>query len=177
MLKITKLVIPFRAWSKNRLLVFAALMAVFAALLQSMGAFSGLGFLISPLATAPIFLITFMSKKFGSLAYLVTIFMLLVIRPNELFVFPFTTGLLGISLGITLSYLRHFFVLAFTNGLALTIGICFILYILKFPVLGPSLAQTFDVFVVGVVCIFAVIYSAIWLFLCRFFLQKLSRFN
>lgn len=177
MLKINELVTPYRAWSRSRVLVFAALMAVCAALLQSMGAFSGIGFLISPLATAPIFLITLISKRFGLLAYLVAIFILLILRPDELFVFPFTTGLLGISLGITFIYMRNFFVLAFANGLALAIGICFILYILKFPVLGPSVALSFDAFVVGIVFLFAIIYSAIWLFLCRFLLKKLSRLN
>src|SRR5699024_3291268 len=130
MLKITEVVAPFHAWPKNRLIVFAALMAVLAALLQSMGAFFGIGFLISPFATAPIFLITVMSKRFGLLAYLVAIFILLLIRPDELFIFPFTTGLLGISLGITFSYMRNFFVLASANGFVLSLGICFILYIL-----------------------------------------------
>src|SRR5699024_54568 len=177
MLKMTEFATPFRAWPRSCLLVFAALMAVFAALVQSMGAFSGIVFFISPLATAPIFLITVMSKRFGLLAYLVAIFILLVLRPDELFVFPFTTGLLGISLGITFSYMRNFFVLASANGFVLSLGICFILYILKFPVLGPSVAQTFDVLVVSAVFLFAVIYSVIWLFLCRFLLKKLSRLN
>lgn len=177
MLKMTEFVGPIPAWSRSRLLVFAALMAVSAALLQSMGAFSGIGFLISPLATAPIFLITVMSKRFGLLAYLVAIFILLVIRPDELFVFPFTTGLLGVSLGITLSLARNFFVLVFANGLTLSIGIYFILYILKFPVLGPSGAQTFDGIVVGLIFLFAVVYSAVWLVLSRFLLKKLSSLN
>src|SRR5699024_5929198 len=110
-------------------------------------------------------------------AYLTAIFTLLVMRPDELFVFPFTTGLLGISLGITFIYIRNIFMLVFVNGLVLSIGICFILYILKFPVLGPSVAQSFDVLIVGGVFLFALVYSAIWLFLCRFLLKKLSSLN
>src|SRR5699024_6349225 len=146
-------------------------------LLQSMGAFFGIGFLISPFATAPIFLITVMSKRFGLLAYLVAIFILLLIRPDELFIFPFTTGLLVISLGITFSYVHNFFVLAFANCLTLSIGIYFILYTLKFPVLGSSVTQTFDVIVVGAVFLFAVVYSVVWLVLCKLLLEKLSRLN
>lgn len=164
----------FQEWSETRLLVFAAFMAVFAALFQAMGSLSGIGFFISPLATAPIFLITIISKGFGFLAYFVAIFILLLLRPDELFVFPFTTGLIGLSFGITFPYIRKNLLLAVTNGVVLMFGIFLILYVLKFPILGPTLGKSFDLLFVGGSFAFTFIYCLLWTFICRFLLKKLK---
>lgn len=60
----------------------------------------GIGFLISFLATLPIFLATCFSIRQGILSYTLTIFLLFIIQPSELIIFPFTTGLLGIAMGV-----------------------------------------------------------------------------
>ena len=60
----------------------------------------GIGLLISPFSTLPIFAI-FYSIREGILSYILTIFLLFIIEPSELIVFPFTTGLLGLALGVS----------------------------------------------------------------------------
>ena len=57
----------------------------------------GIGLLISPFSTLPIFCY-FYSIREGILSYILTIFLLFIIEPSELIVFPFTTGLLGLAL-------------------------------------------------------------------------------
>lgn len=60
----------------------------------------GIGYLISFLATLPIFLVTSLSIRQGILSYILTILLLFIIQPSELIIFPFTTGLLGIAIGV-----------------------------------------------------------------------------
>ena len=79
-------------------LVLTALMSTLATMFQAAGNLvPGIGLLISPFSTLPIFAI-FYSIREGILSYILTIFLLFIIEPSELIVFPFTTGLLGLAL-------------------------------------------------------------------------------
>ena len=86
-------------------LVLTALMSTLATMFQAAGNLvPGMGLLISPFSTLPIFLlfsILFYSIREGILSYILTIFLLFIIEPSELIVFPFTTGLLGLALGVS----------------------------------------------------------------------------
>src|SRR5690606_32484068 len=80
----------------NRL-VLVAMFSALAAIFQAAGGLlPGVGFIISPFATLPILFCSILSKRLGFLAYFITNFMLLIIQPAELLVFPFTTGVLGL---------------------------------------------------------------------------------
>src|SRR5690625_3493255 len=87
-------------WSPTKKLVFTALMAALAAILQSAGGYlPGIGFFISPFTTLPILLGVLVSIRYGIFSYLLAAGLLLIIEPSELFIYPFTTGVLGIALG------------------------------------------------------------------------------
>lgn len=159
---------------RNTFACFCCIHGSFCCLIPSNGNLSGIGFFFIPLATAPIFLTTILSKGFGFLAYFVAIFILLLLRPDELFVFPFTTGLIGLSFGITFHYIKKNLLLAVTNGVVLMFGIFLILYVLKFPILGPTLGKSFDLLFVGGSFSFTFIYCLLWTFICRFLLKKLK---
>lgn len=162
-------------FSKTKQLVVGALLGSIAFLLQSAGVFAGIGYLFSMMSTGPIVLASLLSLRIGVMTYFVTIFLLAMFQPSELLVFPFTTGLLGFSLGIGLKYLkRSIFMIPFA-ALCLTLGICILLYGFKFPVLGPSVASHFSWLLILAVFAFSMLYSWIWKILSVSAIQFLNK--
>ena len=51
-------------------------------------------------------------------------------------------------------------------------GICFLLYIVHFPVLGPIVSTSLSLKVIGFIYIFSFIYSWVWVELSRFIFKK-----
>ena len=49
---------------------------------------------------------TFLSIRQGFLGYMLAILILFILQQSEIFVFPFTTGLLGLVIGTTFLYLQ-----------------------------------------------------------------------
>ncbi|WP_438315279.1 hypothetical protein [Sporosarcina sp. FA9] len=166
-----------RNWSRAKMTAYAALMAAFAAILQSAGGLIiGIGFFISPFATAPILMATLVSFRSGLFTYFVSIILLLLIQPAELFIFPFTTGLLGLGLGWSFHTLSSSYKIVFMNGASLFLGICIPLYVLGFPVFGPSSTSSTSFTMLVLLFVFSFVYSWIWLEFGLFLLRKLQRF-
>jgi hypothetical protein len=89
----------------TRKMITIAFLATLSAIFQSIGGLLPvIGYLISPLATAPIVISTILSIRSGLTAYLLTILLLFFIQPSELIVFPLSTGLLGLGIGGSLLY-------------------------------------------------------------------------
>lgn len=156
--------------------IMTAFLGALAAALQSAGGFlPGIGFLISPFAAAPIQLGIVYSFRCGTLSYGVAVMMLLIIQPGELAIFPFTTGVLGIVVGIGLMRLKNRIgtILAGASGLCL--GLIILLYVLHFPVLGPAAAVSFQARQFGILCLFCFVYSWIWLELSLAAIRKIRR--
>ena len=163
----------FKTFSYSKKLVLTAILSALAAILQSTGNFlPGIGYLISPFATAPILICTIISIPFGIQSYVLTFFLLILIQPGESFLFPFTTGLVGLGMGIALPILkRRIGIIVFTSLLLLG-GICFLLYIVHFPVLGPLVSSSISLKVMGFIYIFSFVYTWIWMELSRIFFKK-----
>ncbi|MFF2450041.1 hypothetical protein ACFVSW_23650 [Neobacillus sp. NPDC058068] len=149
-------------YTNTRKLVLGSVLAAIAAVLQSAGVFVGFGYAFSILATLPIVLSAMISLRIGIMSYVITILLLAILQPSELFVFPFTTGLLGITLGAAFKWRNHWVMISFVGGIGLTVGIMILLYGLQFPVLGPSVSHTFDFKIAAVILLFSCIYSSIW---------------
>lgn len=99
--------IIFNKHKKTMKLILGSIFACIAAILQAAGGFlPGMGYFISPLATAPILLCSMLSIRFGVVSYFLTIMLLFILQPTELFVFPFTTGLLGLGIGASFYFFR-----------------------------------------------------------------------
>jgi hypothetical protein len=157
-------------------LVITALLSAFATMFQSAGGLMpGIGFLISPLATIPIFLATYLSIRQGILSYTLTLFLLFIIQPSELIIFPFTTGLLGIAMGVAFLQLKRRIVVVSFVSICLLTGIMVILYVFRFPVLGPTVDTTMDLKVIVIIFIFSFLYSWIFAELCRLVMNRLYR--
>ena len=148
--------VPF---TNTKKLVVGSVLAAIAALLQSAGVFV---WIFSILATLPIVLSAMISLRIGILSYTITILLLTILQPSELFVFPFTTGLLGIMLGAAFKWWNNWMMISLVGGIVLTLGIMILLYGLHFPVLGPSVSHTFDFKIAALILLFSLFYSLIW---------------
>ncbi|WHT48024.1 YybS family protein [Sporosarcina thermotolerans] len=163
-------------WSQSEKMMFAALMSALAAVLQSAGGFlPGVGFFISPFATAPIFMATLISFRWGSVSYLLTIFLLVLIQPSELMIFPFTTGVLGIAVGWAIRTQVNRLNAIFIGEIVLFIGICIPLFVLGFPVFGPGVSSL-NLITVLMILGFSLFYSWVWIEFGLFLIRRLRRF-
>lgn len=157
-----ELVPTIDGYSKIMRLVVGALLGSIAVIFQSAGIFTGIGYILSMMSTGPLVLASLLSLRLGVMTYFVTIFLLAMLQPSELLVFPFTTGLLGLSLGIGLKYLkRSVFIIPFA-AVCLTLGISILLYGFKFPILGPLVTSQFSSLLVLGTFAFSLLYSWIW---------------
>lgn len=144
-------------------LVTIAFLGALTALFQSAGGFlPGPGYLLSPLSTAPVVLAALLSLRSGFTAYALSIVLLLLIQPSELIVFSFTTGLLGLALGFSIARSKNRIQVVLVSALALWAGIALVLYAFRFPLLGPSVAMSFDIATAMYIFLFSLLYSAIW---------------
>lgn len=152
--------------------IFVALLSTFSALFQSAGGLLPvIGLMISPLATAPIILSTIISLRLGIMSYTLTILLLAFIQPSELIVFPFTTGILGLGCGIGFHCLKFRISIILLSSSSLFIGICLLLYVFKFPILGPLSSLHFSSMIW--IFLFSFIYSLIWFEFSLLFLRRI----
>ncbi|WP_456275971.1 hypothetical protein [Bacillus sp. AK128] len=164
-------------YSFTNKLVLGAILASLAALFQSAGIIVGIGYALSILTTWPIAIATVISVKIGIMSYFSTILLLVLIQPSELLIFPFTTGLLGLSLGVGIKIVKNSLLSTLFASLSLTFGILTLLYAVQFPILGPTISTTFDFKVVVLTFLFSILYSWLWLRLCSVGLRFLYRFT
>ncbi|MGE8080827.1 hypothetical protein [Peribacillus loiseleuriae] len=153
----------FLRLSKTKRLVLGSLFASLAALFQSAGGlFPGIGYFISPLATAPILFCSMLSIPLGCISYILTTVLLLILQPSELIIFPFTTGLLGIGTGAAFFIFNNRISIVVSGATLLTVGISILLYGFKFPVLGPTVTHNFSFLTLGFIFLFSNFYNWTW---------------
>ena len=167
--------IIFNKNSKTMKLILVSIFACIAAILQASGGFlPGIGYLLSPLATAPILLGSMFSIRFGVMSYLLTIMLLFILQPTELMVFPFTTGLLGLGIGAAFYFFSKRLSIIATGTILLMVGIMSLLFIFHFPVLGPAVSVSFSLLTTGSVFLFAFFYSWLWVEIALIIFQRLK---
>jgi len=162
--------------ARTKRLILTAFLGALAAIFQSAGGWlPGVGYLISPLATAPIVICAVLSLRTGVLSYLLAIVLLFLIQPSELFIFPFTTGLLGLAVGVALRRFKGRLPIIFVSGLALFVGILLLAYGVDFPILGPSVSETFDLVRTSYILAFCLFYGWIWMEVSLVLLKRMGR--
>ncbi|KAB8127050.1 hypothetical protein F9U64_18730 [Gracilibacillus oryzae] len=156
-------------------LVLGSVLGTIAALLQSAGLFAGFGYLFSMMATGPIVLATILSIKIGLITYTSTALLLLIIQPSEIVVFLFTTGLLGVGLGIGFKLLKKRILVTMTGAFSLVLGVIVLLYLFQFPILGPGVTGPPGLFIILGLSCFCLLYSWIWMRISLVMMVKLER--
>lgn len=165
----------FYHYKRTRKLILASIFACLAAIFQSAGGYlPGIGYLISPLATAPILLCSLLSIPYGFMSYLLTIMLLVILQPTELIIFPFTTGILGLGIGASFHFFRKRINIIATGSVLLAFGIMSLLYILRFPVLGPGVPNSFSLFTMLGILLFTFLYSWLWAGIALAILKRLK---
>lgn len=166
----------FVNWPKAKKVVLVALLSSVGAIFQSAGGYlPGVGYAISPLATAPVILCSIFSIPIGFSSYTLITLLLLILQPSELIIFPFTTGLLGLFIGAAFHLFRRSSTQTIFGAAGLMIGISALLYVVKFPVLGPAVSSSFSFTVFGIVLICSIFYSWIWVFLIHLLLKRIRK--
>ncbi|GEL76359.1 hypothetical protein [Tenuibacillus multivorans] len=167
--------IRFKKNNKTMRLVLVSIFASIAAILQAAGGFlPGIGYLISPFATAPILLCSMLSIPFGVMSYFLTIMLLFILQPTELIIFPFTTGLLGLGVGASFYYFRKRLSIIMTGAILLMLGIMSLLYIFQFPILGPAVSDSFSFLTAGSIFLFTLLYSWFWVEIALIIFKRLK---
>lgn len=149
-------------YSKTMRLAVGALLGSIACIFQSAGVFTGIGYILSMMSTGPLVLASLLAVRTGVMTYVITIFLLGILQPSEVLVFAFTTGLLGLSLGFGLKFLKRGLLIIPSAALCLTLGSSILLYGFKFPILGPSVTSHFNSGILIGIFAFSLLYSWIW---------------
>jgi hypothetical protein len=167
--------IIFNKHKKTTKLILGSIFACIAAILQAAGGFlPGIGYFLSPLATAPILLCSMFSIPFGVMSYFLTIMLLFILQPTELIVFPFTTGLLGLGIGASFYFFRKRLSIIATGTILLMLGIMSLIFIFHFPVLGPAVSVSFSFLTTGSIFLFAFLYSWLWVEIALIIFKRLK---
>lgn len=162
-------------FSKTNRLVLGSLLGAVAAIFQSAGLIAGIGYLFSMLATGPIIMATILSVRIGVLTYILTTLLLVIIQPTEVIVFLFTTGLLGVSLGIGFKVLKQKTLVTIAGGVSLAVGIMMLLYLFQFPILGPQVTSDASVTVILGILSFCLLYSWLWMRVSIIAMKQMNR--
>jgi hypothetical protein len=167
--------IIFNKRKKTMKLILGSIFACIAAILQAAGGFlPGIGYFLSPLATAPILLCSMFSIPLGVMSCFLTIILLFILQPTELIVFPFTTGLLGLGIGASFNFFRKRLSIIATGSILLMLGIMSLLFIFHFPVLGPAVSDSFSFLTTGSIFLFTFLYSWLWVEIALLIFKRLK---
>jgi hypothetical protein len=168
--------ILFNKYKKTMKLILVSIFACIAAILQAAGGLlPGIGYFLSPLATAPILLCSMFSIPFGVMSYFLTIILLFILQPTELIIFPFTTGLLGLGLGGSFYFFRKRLSIIATGTILLTLGIMSLLFIFHIPILGPIISDSFSFLSTGSIFLFAFLYSWLWVEMALIIFKRIKK--
>ncbi len=126
----------------------------------------GMGLILSPLATLPIALATIRSSYLGAMVYLSSALVLILVSPQEAAIFMMTTGLLGLSLGI--SHNKRIVPSIASCTIVLFIGINLLKNVIGLAVFGGLTPEAPFLVEAAVFLLFALVYSLVWVFLVRF---------
>lgn len=164
----------FNKYKNTMKLILVSIFTCIAAILQAAGGFlPGIGYILSPLATAPIMLSSMFSIPFGVMSYFLTIMLLVILQPSELMIFPFTTGLLGLGIGASFSFFRKRISVIAAGTILLMLGIMGLLFIFHFPVLGPAVSS-FSFLTAGSIFLFVFLYSWLWVEIALIMIKRLK---
>lgn len=165
----------FSKYKKTMKLILVSIFTCIAAILQAAGGLlPGIGYFLSPLATAPILLCSMFSIPFGVMSYSLTIMLLLILQPSELIIFPFTTGLLGLGIGASFSFFRKRISIIAAGAILLMLGIMGLVFIFHFPVLGPAVSDSFSFLIAGGIFLFVFLYCWLWVEIALIIIKRLK---
>jgi hypothetical protein len=163
-------------WRKPHNLTFGALLTALAVCFQLAPLFFALvGLSLSALSTLPIALAASINPLTGLCCYLTSFVLLSLFGISRALLFLFSTGLLGLVLGLLISKRAPLPVVVVVPALSLCLGMVVVSEILGFP-LFPMLTGVGRTFIGPIILIYNLIYTAIWVPILASLLVRIERY-
>jgi hypothetical protein len=159
----------------SRFICIGGILTTIAVLFQSAPVFlPAIGLALSPLSTLPIAIAAVSNISLGITVFFSSALILVIVSTQETIILLFTTGLLGIVIGILL-YRKGIIISILFSSIALSLGMVFLTYIVgisAFVDLTSSLSipLTFLIFFS-----FSLVYASIWSICFRKFMNYLIK--
>ncbi|RUL54062.1 hypothetical protein [Lysinibacillus antri] len=135
-----------------------------------------IGLLFSPLSTLPIAIAAFYNISLGLTVFFSSAFILVLVNVQEAIILLFTTGLLGIVLGIFL-YRKGLFISILYSSIALSLGMISLTYIIGISAFGDFISFESIPLTLFLYTLFSLIYVSTWNICLRKFINYLIRLN
>ena len=158
----------------GRFISIGGILTTIAVLFQSAPIFlPTVGMALSPLSTLPIAISAYLNMSLGISVLISSALILIFISIEETLILLFTTGLLGLILGLL--YRRKLIISILGTAITLSIGMVILTYIIGISAFGDfteslSLSVTLIIFVA-----FSIIYATIWNLCLKRFIQYLIK--
>ncbi|MBH1941860.1 hypothetical protein I5677_13235 [Mobilitalea sibirica] len=148
--------------NRTKMIVFGALMAALAAIIQSLPALlTEAVIFITIFSSIPIYIIARIKPTVGVLSYLVAAFLVMLISLHEALFFLFSNGVVGLSLGSCSYFMIRKLLLAVLSALMLTLSLCIINYGIGIMVFGSELPGALIVQII-IIFVFSCIYVSVY---------------
>lgn len=163
-----------RKMSVVRSISIGGILTTLAVMFQSAPIFlPTIGMALSPLSSLPIALAAYVNLSLGISTLISSTILLMFISIEEALILLFTTGLLGVVLGVL--YQKSLLISILYSAMALTIGMIVLTYIVGIAAFG-DLTNSFSIIVtILIFIIFGIIYSTIWNIYLKKFIQYLIK--
>ncbi|MDG5789920.1 hypothetical protein QA612_20905 [Evansella sp. AB-P1] len=161
--------------SRARFVSVGSMLTAIAVIFQSAPVFLPVvGFAFSPLSTLPIALAAFLNISLGIVVYVATAFILTFIYIQEAIILIFTTGLLGLTIGIFL-YRKGLFASIFFSSILLSLGMLMLTYFVGIAVFGTMTPLARIPLTLLIFYFFSLIYASIWSIYLKKIINNLIR--
>jgi hypothetical protein len=159
----------------TKIIVTGALLAVIAALFQSVPVFfSEMLVLLTVFSAVPIYISSRINPKAGILSYFVAAILITLISTHEALLFLCTNGIVGVTLGISCYYTNKRAVIWLTSSLALTTALSIAYYGIGIPVFGAKLPGA-TMLQLGIILFFSLVYNIVYYYFSVFVFRLLKR--
>lgn len=159
----------------SRCVCIGGILTALAVLFQSAPVFlPGVGLTLSPLSTLPIAMAAVINISLGLTVFFSSALILTFVSVQESIILLFTTGLLGITLGILLNRKGNL-ISILLSGVALSFGMLCLTYIIGVPAFAELTETVSAPFIILTFILFSLAYSSIWNICIRKFMNRMIK--
>lgn len=159
--------------STVKLISIGGLLVSLTVMFQAMPVFLPLlGMAFSPFSTLPIAIAGIINVSLGVSVYIASALVLTLVSVEESLILLFTTGILGLIIGILL-YRKGLIISMFSSGVTLAFGITVLTFVIGVFQLESLTNKVHGPFIIVIYLLFSLIYAFIWNMAVRKFINHL----
>ena len=161
----------------GRFICIGGILTTIAVLFQSAPVFlPAIGLALSPLSTLPIAIAAVYNISLGFAVFFSSALILIMVSAQETIILLFTTGLLGIVMGILL-YRKGIIISILFSSIALSLGMISLTYIVGISAFVDLASQLSTPLTFLIFFSFSLVYASIWNICFRKFMNYLIKIN